>query len=451
MAQGLDSFEETVVHDALESVTHSRNSYGPNFPADVLTVDKIRRASLLRPGFHLWSAFEWLWQISSGDLQFDDVWTPAEQWYPADYFYDSDGTERRWLKMDVEYSYTDTYSGSIWYPSGNRHYWAKKNQFTGHVLPSDGTHWIAHVAIVNAGSEYIVGQSVTIDGGTLVAGHYAPTFEILEVNSSGGVTKIAPATGDMHDRAYTVSPSTPNSVTGGGGEGLTIALTMEDGDGGDVNNAYPWFLRPDQITSTDFSATDTYSTDGKITFVFTEQVVSEYGTTTLTITIKLSEPLTAASVIYDAWENLYPLLPAWGSIARPHWDTGYWHVYPVDLTRDGSGIVVNGINWNTSLYPFGAAEELVPRVGYLGEKAEVADVGTLWTSVHGPTAYGFCGKVITLISAAAWELVTVTLDELGTQQSVSAASQSAHANKILTIDADGSLAYVYPHTSLYPP
>lgn len=80
---------------------------------------------------------------------------------------------------------------------------------------------VAYPAV--AGSEYVVGEILTVSGGTGTAAKLIVT----EVDSSGGVVAV-----DVYDPgSYTANPSSPVSVTGGSGNSATFNVTFVDNPG----------------------------------------------------------------------------------------------------------------------------------------------------------------------------------------------------------------------------
>lgn len=90
-----------------------------------------------------------------------------------------------------------------------------------------GTH-VATAAINAAGTGYVVGDSLSVAGGTST---YTATILVTSVGGSGDITGARMENGG----AYTANPTlTANAVTGGTGSGATFNLTV-DGTGWTVN------------------------------------------------------------------------------------------------------------------------------------------------------------------------------------------------------------------------
>jgi hypothetical protein len=87
------------------------------------------------------------------------------------------------------------------------------------------------VAVNNGGSGYVVGDVLTVDGGTSTV---VATVEVTAV-SGGAITGVRV----MNQGVYTADPSTPNSATGGSGTGASITLTME-ANGWTANRDSTW-------------------------------------------------------------------------------------------------------------------------------------------------------------------------------------------------------------------
>lgn len=82
--------------------------------------------------------------------------------------------------------------------------------------------WVGSAAINAAGTGYVVGDILTVAGGT--ASHHAAQILVTTVGGSGEVTGIR-----MYDSGgYSANPTTTaNAVTGGSGSGATMDLTMD--------------------------------------------------------------------------------------------------------------------------------------------------------------------------------------------------------------------------------
>ena len=100
------TFQESPQHAFVESTTHTRN-LGPNYPIPVgpdpgpdtqITNVKTRIAVQSRGGFDLFSAFRW----QNAFYGWVDLWGAA--WNPDTYRCDTDGSPRRWSKMEIVYA-----------------------------------------------------------------------------------------------------------------------------------------------------------------------------------------------------------------------------------------------------------------------------------------------------------------------------------------------------------
>jgi len=84
----------------------------------------------------------------------------------------------------------------------------------------NSTNYVTSAAPNAAGSSYIVGDVLTVAGGTSPT---SATLEVTKVNGSGGIVELKP----QLQGAYTADPTlTANSVTGGTGSGATVDITM---------------------------------------------------------------------------------------------------------------------------------------------------------------------------------------------------------------------------------
>ena len=79
---------------------------------------------------------------------------------------------------------------------------------------------VESLAIDSAGSGYVAGETVTVNGGTALQ---AATIYITSVGGSGEVTGVQLLLGGG---SYTADPSSPNSPTGGSGTGLSVTFSM---------------------------------------------------------------------------------------------------------------------------------------------------------------------------------------------------------------------------------
>lgn len=81
------------------------------------------------------------------------------------------------------------------------------------------------VTLVNRGTGYVVGDIVTIAGGTFTT---AAQYKVVTVNNStGAVVAIVQSNRGL----YSVFPASPNTPTGGTGTGLQLGLTNSSGTG----------------------------------------------------------------------------------------------------------------------------------------------------------------------------------------------------------------------------
>src|SRR5208337_1983363 len=78
---------------------------------------------------------------------------------------------------------------------------------------------VASAIVANGGHGYVVGDTLTVAGGTLLAGMAAANMGVAAVGPGGAVTQVwlgvvAPIT-DGSLGGYTAQPLSPNGVTGG--------------------------------------------------------------------------------------------------------------------------------------------------------------------------------------------------------------------------------------------
>lgn len=82
---------------------------------------------------------------------------------------------------------------------------------------------LATITMVNSGGNYVVGDVLTVAGGTLLSGATAATISVDEVNSSGSIVAAHILTWGGWSVLPTASPNTP---TGGSGSGALFNLTF---------------------------------------------------------------------------------------------------------------------------------------------------------------------------------------------------------------------------------
>ena len=103
-----------------------------------------------------------------------------------------------------------------------------------------------------AGTGYVVGDIVTLSGGT---SSIAAQLEVLTVGGSGDVTSLKIAQSGV----YTVNPGNPVSTTGGTGTGLTVNCTF-------VSNGWTTHRRSQEAASAAINAGGTgYAVNDTIT------------------------------------------------------------------------------------------------------------------------------------------------------------------------------------------
>jgi hypothetical protein len=104
---------------------------------------------------------------------------------------------------------------NVWWLFERNPFKQHRNQFNGW----DGSHnRVLAASVAAGGAGYVVGDTVTIAGGTGTAA----TFTVAAV-SAGAVTLLVSANGGGK---YTANPASPNAPTGGSGAGLSVSLVM---------------------------------------------------------------------------------------------------------------------------------------------------------------------------------------------------------------------------------
>lgn len=89
---------------------------------------------------------------------------------------------------------------------------------------------VSTATIVNAGTGYVVGDILTISGGTKTT---AGTLKVMAVGGGGAITTIRVESAGVD---YTVNPGNPVSVTGGTGTAATFNLTFTGVTSGSANS-----------------------------------------------------------------------------------------------------------------------------------------------------------------------------------------------------------------------
>lgn len=183
----------------------------------------------------------------------------------------------------------------------------RANWTTLQAYGSQGFPTPAVIPITNPGSGYTVNDEVTLVGGTGTAAK----VKVTSVDGLGAVTGLTASAGGVIG-AYSVAPSTPTSVTGGTGTGLTVSPVYSQGN--------QYWLRFLQYIYDTFSCVIgvTYTTTGGTYFHdYSHAASSANGQWWLTPSSAVSPPLSAQARNKALAMQFDFMLPnVW------HWDLG---------------------------------------------------------------------------------------------------------------------------------
>lgn len=82
---------------------------------------------------------------------------------------------------------------------------------------------VSNAVVASAGTSYVVGDELTVSGGTTVNALAGATLKVKTVDGSGAITGISVLTGGFYTSSG--APTSPASVTGGTGSGATFTLS----------------------------------------------------------------------------------------------------------------------------------------------------------------------------------------------------------------------------------
>ena len=81
---------------------------------------------------------------------------------------------------------------------------------------------LAYVSITSGGSSYVVGDIITIAGGTLLTGAQASMLQVDAVSGTGAIT----ACHILTYGGWSINPASPNAVSGGTGNSASLTLNF---------------------------------------------------------------------------------------------------------------------------------------------------------------------------------------------------------------------------------